>query len=236
MQQSDALGGAARLARDGASVLAELQYRGLQAVLAALDHLIDQHEWARARLVSHAGRQLELALDPPAPGAWVPPPLRLRVTDDGRLEAVKSPDEVADAGTEAASRGATSPAAVRMTLKPSVDAAFAFMTAGPAGLQRHLRIEGDVLFAAALGELAQGLRWDAEEDLSRWVGDVAAHRIMSAGRQVAESVKHTREHAMQSAARFATTESQALVSRQELELHREELLAMERRLSALERR
>jgi ubiquinone biosynthesis protein UbiJ len=122
-----------------------------------------------------------------------------------------------------------------MTLKPSVDAFFAVLNAGPVGLQRHLRIEGDVLFAAALGELAQGLRWDAEEDLSRWVGDVMAHRLVAGGRLLADSLRQSFERAMRSSARFAATESQALVSRPELDLHRDELQALDHRVTALER-
>jgi ubiquinone biosynthesis protein UbiJ len=38
-------------------------------------------------------------------------------------------------------------------------------------------VDGDVMLAASLGELARHLRWDAEEDLSRVLGDVAAHRL-----------------------------------------------------------
>jgi hypothetical protein len=40
---------------------------------------------------------------------------------------------------------------------------------------------------------------------------------------------------MRSAARFAATESQALVSRPELDLHRDELQALDQRVTALER-
>ncbi len=215
-------------------------------MLAALDHLIDQHEWARARLKLHAGRELELACEPPFAGAWVPQPLRLRVNDAGRLEPVSQPGNdraarnadassvAAPASSSAECASSQAQAAVRMTLKPSIDAVFAVLNGGPAGLQRHLRIEGDVLFAAALGELAQGLSWDPEEDLSRWVGDVAAHRVAATGRLAADSLRQSLERMMHSVARFAGTESQALVSRQELELHRDELRALEQRVAALQ--
>lgn len=239
MHQPDTPGAAERLARPGASLLADAQYKGLQALLAALDHLIDQHEWARSRLKLHAGRELELACEPPAPGVWVPQPLRLRVNDAGRLEPASRPADDTAAQNAAASAAMHDPsqaqAAVRMTLKPSVDAFFAVLNGGPTGLQRHLRIEGDVLFAAALGELAQGLSWDAEEDLSRWVGDVAAHRMVASGRLLADSLRQSLERAIRSAARFAATESQALVSRPELDLHRDELRALDHRIAALER-
>lgn len=238
MQQSDTLGTADPRARPRASLLTDIQHQGLQALLAALDHLIDQHEWARARLRLHVGRELELACEPPLPGFWVPRPLRLRVSGAGRLEpSPRSDDDSAQpfGGVAAASPPEAQAAAVRMTLKPSVDAVFAVLNGGPAGLQRHLRIEGDVLFAAALGELTQGVRWDLEEDMSRWVGDVAAHRMVAAGRHTIGLLRQSLDRAMRSAAGFAAHESQALVSRQQLDLHRDELQALDRRVAALER-
>lgn len=48
-----------------------------------------------------------------------------------------------------------------------------------------VRIEGDVQLAADLQWLADNVRWDAEEDLARLVGDVPAHTLASvAGRAV----------------------------------------------------
>ncbi len=47
-----------------------------------------------------------------------------------------------------------------------------------------VRIEGDVQLAAELGWLAENLRWDAEEDLSRLIGDAPAHTVASLGRRL----------------------------------------------------
>lgn len=51
------------------------------------------------------------------------------------------------------------------------------------------RIEGDVQLAAEINWLTDHVRWDVEEDLSRLVGDAAAYRIASTGRQVAQQLK-----------------------------------------------
>lgn len=52
-----------------------------------------------------------------------------------------------------------------------------------------VRIEGDVLLAAELGWLAENLRWDVEEDLSRLIGDAPAHTVASLGRRLLAGLK-----------------------------------------------
>ena len=52
-----------------------------------------------------------------------------------------------------------------------------------------MKIEGDVQLAAEMGWLAENLRWDAEEDLSRLIGDAPAHAIAEAGRRLFAGLK-----------------------------------------------
>jgi ubiquinone biosynthesis protein UbiJ len=52
-----------------------------------------------------------------------------------------------------------------------------------------VRIEGDVQLAAELGWLAENLRWDAEEDLSRLIGDAPAHALANAARRLLAGLK-----------------------------------------------
>ena len=52
-----------------------------------------------------------------------------------------------------------------------------------AGKAPPVKIEGDVQLAAEIGWLADNLRWDVEEDLSRLIGDAPAHALASAARQ-----------------------------------------------------
>lgn len=42
-------------------------------------------------------------------------------------------------------------------------------------------ISGSTAMAAEIGYLAKNIRWDVEEDLSRVVGDIAAHRLVQTG-------------------------------------------------------
>jgi ubiquinone biosynthesis protein UbiJ len=204
----------------GADWLSGASQQGLRALLAALNHLLASNDSARASLRPHAGRLIRLeARDPAQSAAWFS--MLLSVSAEGLLEAAPA---------------ATAPPSVTMTIRPSLDAGFAVLSKGPAGLQPHLRIEGDVLLAAALGELSRTLRWDVEEDLSRLTGDVIAHRIMGLA---AGAVHALREFGGRAGAGFArqwSVEDPMLVARSELAEHSAMLSSLESRLASLERR
>jgi ubiquinone biosynthesis protein UbiJ len=61
-----------------------------------------------------------------------------------------------------------------------------------AGKRPPVTIEGDVQLAAEVGWLAENLRWDVEEDLSRLIGDAPAHALADAGRRLLTGLKQFR--------------------------------------------
>lgn len=123
--------------------------------LAALNHLLDGHDWARHKLAQHAGRCAEVALPPLA--------ARFVVQSDGRLAA-------ADAAAIAEARVALPPLAVLRHLASADTGAL------------DIGHEGDARFADDLANVLRGLRWDAEEDLAQIFGDIAAHRLAAFGK------------------------------------------------------
>jgi ubiquinone biosynthesis protein UbiJ len=52
------------------------------------------------------------------------------------------------------------------------------------GQKPTMRVEGDVMLAAELNWLVDHVRWDAEEDLSRLVGDAWAHKLVGLAKRV----------------------------------------------------
>lgn len=197
---------------------------GASALLAALGHLLRQHDWARARLAGFAGRVVRIGVGA-APLTGLPPPqLLARILDDGQLELLPWPDE------------GEPEAAVRMLLQPSVGAAFALLREGPGALTPHLRIDGEAALAEALGEIARQLRWDVEEDLSRVVGDVLARRVgtgVESGRAVARDLRTRIET---SAVAHLAGDGRHLVARGELAPLGAALDALEARIARLEAR
>ena len=119
------------------------------AALSALNHLLAGADWARARLAPFAGRTLRLAA--------APLDLALVVDSEGYVAASGAADFDVTI---------TLPAATPLRLLEGIDAAIG-----------DARIEGSVDFANTLGFVLRNLRWDYEEDLSKLVGDIAAHRI-----------------------------------------------------------
>jgi ubiquinone biosynthesis accessory factor UbiJ len=76
-----------------------------------------------------------------------------------------------------------------LLLAIAADSPLVLLQSAMAGKAPPVKIEGDVQLAAEVGWLADNLRWDAEEDLSRLIGDAPAHALARAARQVAEGLK-----------------------------------------------
>ena len=57
------------------------------------------------------------------------------------------------------------------------------------GDKPNVRIEGDVQLAADLQWLADNVRWDAEEDLARLIGDVPAHTLTAMAQRGAQALR-----------------------------------------------
>jgi ubiquinone biosynthesis protein UbiJ len=187
-----------------------------QAFAAAVNHLLAREPWAKERLRRHAGASAKLTMSPFD--------VRVRVEDTGYLAAA-APDLACDVG---------------IGVPPSALADFA--SGGQAAMMRHVRIEGDAEFANTLSYLAQHLRWEAAEDLSKFIGDAAAHRITESGRSVVAGVRRTGAAAARSLADYLVEEHPLLVARPRLTAltadvarMRDDLARLEKRIERLER-
>jgi ubiquinone biosynthesis protein UbiJ len=100
-----------------------------------------------------------------------------------------------------------------MTLRPELLAALA---RGEEHAMRSVDVEGNAKLAAEVLVLARHLRWDGEEDLSRLVGDVAAHRLADAGRAFAAWHLDTAQRLAAALADYVTEEKRLLARRADL--------------------
>jgi ubiquinone biosynthesis accessory factor UbiJ len=122
----------------------------------ALNRLLEAEGWARERLAPFAGETVELRA-PPLPA------LRFAIVEGGRLAAGGAPG-------------------LRITLRPE---SLPALLRGEEHFMRSVDIDGNAQLAQEVLHLARHLRWDAEEDLSRLVGDAAAHRVARLARDFA---------------------------------------------------
>lgn len=169
---------------------------------AAVNHLLNREPWARQQLAAYAGRRARLIA---GTLQW-----SLSVDPDGRLAAH-------DAQPSANGNGPETVDDVTITVLPQM--VNAFVTGGRAAAMRQVRIAGDAEFAAAIGRLAEQLRWEPEEDLSRFVGDIAAGRIVGAARGAFAGALGAARDLAQAATEYWLYENPTLVPRSALADH-----------------
>jgi ubiquinone biosynthesis accessory factor UbiJ len=107
---------------------------------------------------------------------------------------------------------------------------------------KEAAFEGDVDFAQEIGFLARNLKWDIEEDLSKVVGDIVAHRVVSAARAADEWRRDATRRLGENIKEYLTEERPALVARRhidefvrEVDATRDDVARLEKRLKRLER-
>lgn len=159
------------------------------SVVAFLNHLLEAAPWARDRLAPFAGRTWRVELTPL-------PDLAFVVREDGMLGA----------------SDALEPHLV-VTLTP---AALPALTQRDESVLREMTFTGDAELAAALQYLARHLEWDVEEDLSRVVGDVAAHRIAGGARDFVAWQKEAAVRLGQNFAEYLTEEANVIAPQAEV--------------------
>ena len=106
----------------------------------------------------------------------------------------------------------------------------------PAAVVSPRGISGESELAEELRYLRRHLRLDIEEELSRLVGDVAAHRIGLMVRALLDWPRDSARRLAESAADFAVDERRALVRRGELQQIAADLARLDEALAALEQR
>lgn len=189
--------------------------------LAAVNHLLGQASWARKKLQPFAGRVARIVM-PPFEAAFV-------VLDDGLL-AVPADEEAAD-------DAAGSHVEVTITL-PATTPLLALQ--GTDAVMRAARLEGSAEFAEALGFVIRNLRWEVEEDLSRVVGDIAAHRLVDSARKFGAWQKQAALNLGENVAEYLT-EEQAVIARRiaiadfsnEIDRLRDDVARLEKRVQRL---
>ena len=129
-----------------------------------LQHLIAQNSWACPLLQPHAGKCVAFKL-----GFFS---RSLIILEDGSL-AMAGDSHVADAS---------------VSLTPSLALR---LLSGDEAAKRQVTISGDTHLAAELAKVLSAMRWDFEDDASKLVGDVAAHKIGQTLRGIAATGKET---------------------------------------------
>lgn len=153
-------------------------------ITAAVNHLLAQEPWARRILAAHADKVA--CFDGGAVKlAW-------QVSADGLLQA-PPPDT-----------------AVNVTIRVNL-ADLPLIAQNRERAFSYVKIEGDADFANAISQVSQGMRWDAEHDLSKLVGDIAAVRIVGGGKTLIAGALATHRKLAENVAEYFLEEQPMLV-------------------------
>jgi ubiquinone biosynthesis protein UbiJ len=158
--------------------------------VATINHLLAQEAWARDTLMRRAGKVACIDMGH----------LRLcmRVAKDGMLEAAGAGD-VPDVTIH------VKPGDLPLILQ-NRDRAFSYV-----------RIEGDAEFANTISQLSKGLRWDAEHDLERFLGPIAATRLVGGARAAVSHAAGAGRRLAENVAEFLLEERRVLIRPESVE-------------------
>jgi ubiquinone biosynthesis protein UbiJ len=135
---------------------------GVNRLVLFLNHVLMSEPEAMARLARQKGQRIELVWDR-VQFQLIPTPAGL--FERGRFEGFD----------------------LRLTV--TEDSPVSIASALARGDKPKVRIEGDVQLAAEVNWLIDHVRWDAEEDLARLIGDAPAHTLAQAARQAMKALR-----------------------------------------------
>ncbi len=134
-----------------------------QRIVLALNHVLQQEPEAMARLTRQKGQVAHIEMAPIT--------IKLVATPAGLLD-IAAVDAKAD-----------------LTLTVTDSNPLSLLQTTLRGEKPAIQIQGDVQLAAEVNWLVDHVRWDAEEDLSRIIGDAPAHSAMQVLRQAGQMLK-----------------------------------------------
>lgn len=178
-----------------------------------VNHLFARAPWARERLMPYAGSTLRCRV--------APLEVAFRIEPDGFLSANRSED-------------ADLPADVTITI-PLAQLPGALL--GDADrLMTAVNLQGNAELADSIGFVFRNLEWDAEEDLSRVLGDIPARRLS----ETARALRRAHERALTSLGgnlgEYFAEEQRLLATHGALDAFGDELRMLRDDLARLEKR
>jgi ubiquinone biosynthesis accessory factor UbiJ len=178
------------------------------AFVAPINHVLRAAPWALAKLSAHAGKTALFKLGPAS--------FRYTVTDSGEVRA---------------SAGDAQPNAEFIVTPGLLARAVADRDA-----LNEAQVSGDSAFAADIAYVAKYLSWDAEEDLSKVIGDIAAHRVASGARAANHWRAQAQRSVMEAAKDYLTEERAVLAKRESIETFLHEVDRLRDDTARLEKR
>ena len=178
------------------------------AAIAVLNRMLVREQWARDKLAPFAGRSARFDVAPFT--------LALQVADGGVFAATDPSEPAVIIGIDLFS--------------------LPLAMLDPKAAMKDVRLSGDAEFAQALAFVLQNLRPEPEEELSRFIGDAAAQRLIAFMRASASQWKQMADSMLDSTAHYVVTENPMVVGSDDLEAFNQDVNRLRDAVARAEKR
>lgn len=180
------------------------------ALIAALNHLLASANWARHRLQPFTAKT----------ACFVVPPLQivLAINPEAYFTHADDPAVVPD-----------------VVIRLPADTPF-LMLQGIERVMSAAHVEGNAEFATELSFVLHHLRWDAEQDLARLLGDIPARRIATEAQRFLAWQTQLAENLHGNIAEYLAHENPLLLTRTEFSAFQSDMQQLNARLERIDSR
>ena len=179
----------------------------------AVNALLAREQWARDRLLRHAGKTVRLA--------WRRSTIGLTIDSDGLVQPADAaivPDVTVTVDDTRLTLAGL------LSLRASGDEAV---------IIDATHISGEAGLAQVVGELARHLRFDVEDALAQRIGDIPATRLLRGLRAMSQGARQAGERIGQNVAEYLAEERHVVLGRPAFDAHRRAQAELDERLDAL---
>ena len=184
-----------------------------EAACRAINHVLVNEAWASKELAKHTGKTIVLKL--PVSSFCV---------------------EISSAGLFSALKQVDSPS---LTLEISSQA-LGDLLASSGNLREQafkaVKITGDADLAQLIGRLAGQLRWEYEEDLAHFIGDVPANFAVRQGKKFVSASRSAASDLLDNVVEYVSEERKVLLNKRDFVTHKSELNDLRESVDRIEKR
>ncbi len=183
-------------------------------VVRAINHVLSHEQWALRELQKHQGKVVQLSLPLGS--------LQVQIQADSLLVLLNPWAQKPDLTIELSTQSLSVLHSANGSLKERAIKA--------------VKISGDAELAQLIAKLANQLRWEYEEDLSKIIGDAPAHFVTTQAKRFASLTQQAIADLQQNVIEYLSEEKKILLHQRDFESHKIEVQKLRDAVERLDKR
>jgi ubiquinone biosynthesis protein UbiJ len=183
-------------------------------VVSAINHVLSHEQWALRELQKHQGKVVQLSLPLGS--------LQVQIQADSLLVLLNPWAQKPDLTIELSTQSLSVLHSANGSLKERAIKA--------------VKISGDAELAQLIAKLANQLRWEYEEDLSKIIGDAPAHFVTTQAKRFASLTQQAIADLQQNVIEYLSEEKKILLHQRDFESHKIEVQKLRDAIERLDKR